>query len=61
MKQFDGVYLFCVRIAQRTDGSMKNKPIFHLNSGSSTYYCVKGILHTIILNNTSLITVMLCF
>ena len=28
VKQFDGVYLFCVRIAQITDGVMKNKTVF---------------------------------
>ena len=50
VKQFGGVYLIFVRIAQITDYIMKNKPVFNLNSGSSTYYCVKGILHTIILN-----------
>ena len=52
MKQFGGVYLLCVRMAQRTDGAMNNKPIFRLNSGSSTYYYVKGLLNPIILNTT---------
>ena len=28
MKQFDAVYLLCVRMAQTTDVSMKNKPVF---------------------------------
>ena len=60
VKQFSEVYLICVCMAQITDGAMNNKPVFHLNSGSSTYYFVKGILHPIILNTTSLITVMLC-
>ena len=44
VKQFGRVNLLCVPIAQITDGVMKNKPFFHLNSGSSTYYCVKDIL-----------------
>ena len=52
--------MLCVCIAQRTDGVMKNKPVFHINSGSSTYYCVKGVLHPIILNTNLLITVTLC-
>ena len=59
MKQFFAVYLLWVCMAQKIDGVMKNKLVFHLNSGSSTYYCVKGILHTIILYTTSLITVTL--
>ena len=46
------VNLWCVPIAQITDGAMKNKPIFRLNSGSSTYYSVKGLLNPIILNTT---------
>ena len=50
VKQFGGVYLIFFRIAQRTDDIMKNEHVFHLNSGSSKYYCVKGILHTNILN-----------
>ena len=53
--------MLCVCIAQRTDGVMKNKPVFHINSGSSTYYCVKGVLHHTILNNNSLITVTLFY
>ena len=61
VKQFGGVNMLCVPIAQRTDGAMKNKPIFNLNDGIYTYYCVKGILHNIILNTTSPITVTLCF
>ena len=28
MKQFDTVYPLCVRMAQRTDGVMKNKHFF---------------------------------
>ena len=60
VKQFGGVYMLFVRIAQRTDGVMKNKPVFRLNYGSSTYFCVKSILHPIIFNNTSLITFTLC-
>ena len=28
MKQFCALYLLCVRMAQRTDGVMKNKPVF---------------------------------
>ena len=60
VKQFGGVYMLCVRMEQRTDDVIKNKPFFHLNYGSSTYYCIKGILHPIIFNTTSLITVTLC-
>ena len=60
MKTFGGVYLLCVPISHRTDGVINNKSVFHLNSGNSTYYCVKGVLHPIILDNTSLITVTLC-
>ena len=61
VKQIGGVNLLCVPIAQRTGGSMKNKTVFHLKPGSSTQYCVKGILHHIILNNNSLIPVILCW
>ena len=61
LKQFGEINLLCVTITYRTDGLMKNKPVFHLNNESYTYYFVKGILHLIILNTTSLITVMLCF
>ena len=57
MKQFGAVYMLCVCMAQRTDSVMKKKPVFHLNYGSSTYYCVKGILHPIIINTNSIITV----
>ena len=59
MKQFDAVYLLCVGLAQITDSVMKNKHVFRLSYGSSTYYCVKGILNPIIPNTTSLITVTL--
>ena len=59
VKKFGGVYLFCVNITERNDYATKNKPVFHINSVSSTYYCVKGILHPIIINNTSLITATL--
>ena len=60
VKKIGRVYLLCVRMSHRTDVVMKNKPVFHLNSGSYTYYCVKGIIHPIILNTTSLITITLC-
>ena len=60
MKQFGGLYLLCVNRAQIIDGVMKNKPVFHLNYGSYTYYCVKGVLHPVIINTNSLITVALC-
>ena len=61
VKTFDGVNMLYVPIAQRTDGVMKNRPFFCINSVSSTYHCVDGISHPIILNTTSLITVTLCF
>ena len=47
-------------MAQRAGGVIKNKPVFHINSGSSTYYCVQSILYSIILHTNSLITVTLC-
>ena len=56
---FGGVNMLCVPIAQITDGVMKNKPFLNLSSRISTWYCVKVILHHIILNTTSLITVMI--
>ena len=59
VKQFGGLNLFCVPIAKRTDSVRNNKPFFHINSGSSTCYSVKGILHSTIINTNSLITVML--
>ena len=59
MEQFGAVYLLCVCMAQRTDSLMNNKPFFHLDWVSSTYYRVKGILHHIILNTTLFITIML--
>ena len=59
VKQFGGLYLLFVCMAQRTDGVLNNKPVFHLNYVSFTYYCVKGVLHPIILNTNSLITVTL--
>ena len=57
MKKYGAVYLLCVCMAQRTYGVMKNKPVFHLNSGSSTFNCVKGILYPVIPNTNSLIVV----
>ena len=59
VKQFGGLYLLCVCTAQRTYGVMKNKPVFHLNYGSYTYYCAKGVLHPVIINTNSLISVTL--
>ena len=59
VKQFGGLNLICVTIAHKIDVVMKNKP-FYLNSGSSSYYCVKDILYTIMFNTTSLVTAMLC-
>ena len=59
MKQFGAVYLLCVPMAHRTDGVMKNKTVFRINPGGSTYYCVKRILHPNIINTTSIITVTL--
>ena len=56
MKQFGAVYMLCARMAQITDGLMKNKLVFHLNYASSTYYYLKVILHPIIIKTTSLIT-----
>ena len=44
-KQFGGVNMLCAPISKRTYSVMKNKPVFSLSSGSSTYYCVKVILH----------------
>ena len=60
VKQFNGLCLLCVPIAQRTNYAMKNKPVFYLNYGNCTYCCVRGVLHPIILNTNSLITVKLC-
>ena len=58
-EKFGASYRLCVCMEQWTDGVMKNKPVFCLNYGSFTFYCVKGILHPIILNTNSLITAML--
>ena len=59
MKQIGALYLLCVHMAQRNDGVMNNKPVFYINYGSSAYYCAEGLLHTIILNTNSLISVTL--
>ena len=60
MKRFGGLNLLYVIISKRTDVVMKNKLFFNRNFGISVYYCDKGIIHPIILNTTSLITVKLC-